>query len=234
LSIDRNDVQVWRVGLRTARCEIEQLRQILSNDELQRAGRFYGQQHRERFILARGTLRRILGRYMNIHPEKLGFSYINSKPEIMPELDGKRLRFNISHAGDYMLAAITADRMIGVDIELISVDRPHLRIAERFFSHRETTTLRALPEPQQIGAFYACWTRKEAYIKARGLGVFRGLDCFSVSLAPGEAAALTETESDPEEIKRWTILDINPASGYRAAAAVEGGDVKFRFYDWKP
>jgi 4'-phosphopantetheinyl transferase len=113
---------------------------------------------------------------------------------------------------------------VGIDLERIRFDLAVVEIAERFFSRRELAMLRALPTELQREAFYRCWTRKEAYIKARGEGLSLPLDQFDVSLAPGEPAAILGTQHDPSEASRWSLRELTPAPGYFAALAVEGHD----------
>src|SRR5207244_5007448 len=105
------------------------------------------------------------------------------------------------------------------------------KVAEHFFSPREVAVLRALPTPLQATACFACWTRKEAYIKATGDGLALPLDQFAVSLAPGEPAALLHTTWDPQEAARWALQDLAPAPGYRAAVAVAGHDWHLTCWD---
>jgi len=120
------------------------------------------------------------------------------------------------------LYAVTRDREVGIDPEFIRRDLEVDQIAERFFSRRETATLRALPTPMREYAFFLCWTRKETYIKARGEGLSPPLDQFDVSLIPGEPAALLSTHPDSSEALRWLLEELPLASGYVAALALEG------------
>jgi 4'-phosphopantetheinyl transferase len=121
---------------------------------------------------------------------------------------------------------------VGIDLERIRFDLAVLEIAERFFSRRELAMLRALPTELQREAFYRCWTRKEAYIKARGEGLSLPLDQFDVSLAPGEPAAVLGTQHDPSEASRWSLRELTPAPGYFAALAVEGHDWGLTCWQW--
>jgi len=234
LTLGRNEVHVWRADLRLPQSEIKRLLSILSKDEHRRATSFRTSYHKGRFIAARGTLRRILSLYLCIQPERLLFTYGNhGKPKLATEINKDWLQFNLSHSGDYALYAVTADRRIGVDIEVVSPKRRHNRIPERFFHPQEIRALRALPKSQQLDAFYTCWTRKEAYIKSRGLKLMSELNRFSIPLEPGKQVTVIEVDHNPENIDRWTIMDINPFSGYRAALAVEGEDIDVSFRLWE-
>jgi 4'-phosphopantetheinyl transferase len=119
-----------------------------------------------------------------------------------------------------------------VDVEQIRNREMDLEIARRFFSLQEVAALEGLPADEQNAAFYVCWTRKEAYIKARGEGLSFPLDQFSVSLAPGQAPALVSHELDPEETRRWDIYNLDLGPGYAGALAVQAGGWVFRQFQW--
>jgi 4'-phosphopantetheinyl transferase len=121
---------------------------------------------------------------------------------------------------------------VGIDLERIRFDLAVAEIAERFFSRREVAMLRTLPTELQRQAFFRCWTRKEAYIKARGEGLSLLLDQFDVSLAPGEPAAILGTQRDPSEASRWSLQKLTPAPGYVAALAVEGHGWRLTCWQW--
>lgn len=228
-----NDVHVWRASLDIPHMEVERLQQTLAPDEEKRARSFYFEKDRRHFIVARGLLRTILGRYLNIEPSALLFRYNTyGKPELVL-LPGKlQVSFNVSHTHGLVLYAVTLQRRIGVDIEHLDAKVGGEDIVEHFFSQREIATFRALSPAQQREAFFRAWTRKEAYIKARGEGLSLPLDQFGVSLAPGEPAALLENQDDPEEVIRWSLQDLLPGAGYLAALAVEGHDWQLTCWQW--
>jgi 4'-phosphopantetheinyl transferase len=228
-----DEVHVWRASLDEPASQIDSFLHTLAADERARAERFYFQRDRERFIAAHGVLRAILGLYLNRAPECLAFRYgSHGKPALAWEHAGDALRFNMSHSNGVSLYAITRGREIGVDLELIRCDLEVEQIAERFFSHSETVTLRALPTNVQKYAFFLGWTRKEAYIKARGQGLSLPLDQFDVSLIPGEPAALLSTQPDSAEALRWSLKELSLASGYAAALAVEGRGWSLSCWQW--
>ena len=227
------EVHVWRAGLNLNASYVHSLTQILSADEQERVNRFYFPKDRDRFIAARGLLRLILARYLNTEPSHLRFSYNPyGKPDFIDESGRNGLRFNLSHSQGIALFAITRGREIGIDLEYIRSDLADSQVAERFFSHREVQALRALPKHSQPVAFFNCWTRKEAYIKARGKGMTLPLDQFDVSLVPGEPAALLYVNDDPEESSHWSLRDLVPGPGYAAALAVEGHDWGLKCWQW--
>jgi 4'-phosphopantetheinyl transferase len=135
------------------------------------------------------------------------------------------LRFNLSHSQDLALYAVTSNREVGVDLEYIQRDFDTRQIAERFFSTREIAALHALPANLQTESFFRCWTRKEAYVKARGEGLSLPLEQFDVSLSPDDPAALLNVAGNPAEVSRWSLRELTPAPGYMAAIAVEGKDL---------
>ena len=205
---------------------------MLTVDERQRAERYIFERDRTHFVVARGLLRVLLGRYLRQEPQYLRFTYgPHGKPALATDTGGGALGFNVSHSHGLALYAVTRGREVGVDVERIRPEVAQEKIAERFFSPREVTVLRALPTPLQAAAFFACWTRKEAYIKAKGEGLALPLDQFDVSLAPGEPAALSHTAWDPQEAACWALQDLAPAPGYRAAVAGAGHDWHLTCWD---
>ena len=220
----RDEVHVWRAELTQKASHVQALLEMLAPDEEGRAGRFLFQRDRDRFIVARGFLRLILSRYLHTEPHRLRFAYSPyGKPSLAQGFHVDRLRFNVSHSENLALYAIAWERELGVDIEYVRADFASDEIAGHFFSRGEASVLRALPPNARTEAFFKCWTRKEAYIKARGEGLSIHLDKFEVAFSPGEAAALLHFESDPLEPSRWLFRDLNPGHGYAAALVVEGG-----------
>ncbi len=229
LLLGNDEVHVWRVALNVEISYLHNLQWLLSADEQVRAKRFYFQKHREYFILTRGLLRMILGRYLEKEPGQLQFGYRPyGKPYLIGEFSHRRLRFNLAHSHGLALYAITQGREVGVDIEYIRPHPANMQIAHRFFSPCEVMALKALPSHLQQEAFFNCWTRKEAHIKARGMGLSFPLNQFSVSLAPGEPAILLNVLEDPQETSRWSLQTLEPGPGYVAALAVEGQDWRLK------
>ena len=223
LSLSSGEVHVWRMRLEQPPDAQEKFSRILDQDERARAGRFHFDKHRRHFVVGRGFLRTLLARYLDTAPEEVRFSY---GPHGKPALDGEhresRLRFNASHSGEWAVYGFVQDHDIGVDVEYVKQDFATEGIAERFFSAGEVQALNGLAEDEKPAAFFRCWTRKEAYIKAIGSGLSHPLDTFDVTLAPGEQAALLRVQLDPEAITRWSLFDLDVETGYAAALAVEG------------
>ncbi len=212
-------VDVWKIALDRPADVVSGLRELLSADELARAAKFRVERGAERYIVGRGVLRTLLGRYTGAPPQSLAFAY-NEYGK--PELHGSDVHFNLSHSHGIALAAVTRGRAIGVDIERIRGDVIGEKIAERFFSPAEARVLASLPADQQAQGFFNCWTRKEAWIKARGAGLSIALNSFEVSLTPGEPARLIATRPDAEEARRWSMEALDCEPGFAAALAVAG------------
>ena len=168
-------------------------------------------------------------------PQQLRFDYTPfGKPHLATDLAQRPVQFNVSHSGELLLIAIVAGRAVGIDVEQIRTDLEVEAIAVHFFSSNEQRVLAKLPGALQVGAFFDCWARKEAYIKARGEGLSLPLDQFDVSLMPGEEARLIETRPDPAEAQRWSLASLDVAEGYKAALAVEGAGWTLNCWDWLP
>ena len=213
------DVHVWRAALDRPPDRVAALAALLSPDERDRAARFHFARDRRRYTVGRGVLRRLLGAYLGVPGDGLVFSY---GPQGKPALASGDLRFNLAHTGAVALYAVTRRREVGVDIEGFRPDFATDEIAERFFSDAERRALRALAPAERCRAFFSCWARKEAYIKALGGGLSIPLDGFDVSLAPGEPAALLATRPIAADAARWTLAEIEAGPDAAAALAVEG------------
>jgi 4'-phosphopantetheinyl transferase len=229
VTLEPGQVDVWKIALDQPSGIVADLRGVLSAGEIERADRFRVNRGAERYIVGRGAIRRLLERYTGLPAKELAFD-LNEFGK--PELPGSEIMFNLSHSHGIALVAVTRGRAIGVDIERIREEVTIDRIAERFFSPAEVRALSALPAHQQAQAFFNCWTRKEAWIKARGQGLSIALNSFEVSLAPGDPARLLATRPDPEEARRWSLAALDCEPGYAAALAVAGelGEVRVADY----
>jgi 4'-phosphopantetheinyl transferase len=227
------EIHVWRATLDVESHQSRALEATLSPEERARASRFIFPRDRDRFIVARGMLRAILARYAGIEPARLQFRYsARGKPSLVPGVGDPDLRFNLSHSQGLALYALARGRELGIDLEWIRPGVADELIAERFFAPREAASLRSLPPSQQAEAFFACWTRKEAYIKAKGEGLYLALQEFEVSLLPGEPAALLNTRGDPAEAARWSLYSLAPGPGFTGALAAEGARCRVLSWQW--
>lgn len=233
-ALPEDEVHVWRTTLDMAVSDVAKLRQILSQDERERADRFHFEADRRRGVIGRGYLRLLLGQILNVPPSELRFEYDEfGKPGLMPKRE-PALEFNISHSGDLILIAIAIGRAVGVDVEKIRNDLDPVGIAAHFFSASECKILASLAGSDRYNAFFACWTRKEAYLKARGIGLSLPLDQFDVSFLPHEAPRLLATRPDPAEAGRWKLEALDVASDHAATLAAAGLAWKLKCWSWSP
>lgn len=227
-----DDVHVWSIPLDPPRDGLSSLVRVLSREERERADRFIAALDRTRFIAGHARLRGILARYLDIVPSAIRFETGSfGKPRLLTDGSGGELRFNFSHSDGLALCAVSRAREVGVDVERIEPSSSLAEIAGRYFSPREAAALAALPPEEQCDAFYACWSRKEAYVKARGRGLSIALDSFDVSLAPDDQDALLADRGE-EDGRAWRICYLSPAGGFAGALAVEGRYAAISRYRW--
>lgn len=211
-------VDVVACGLAIDRSAFESVREYLSPDERARADRFVVARARDRFVVARGRLRQLLGALVGCPPADVRFAVADGgKPALAHP--GGRLCFNVAHSNDLMLCAITLDHEVGVDVEHVRPDVDREAIARRFFARDEVRALEAAPHGLARDAFFACWTRKEAVVKATGEGLARPLDSFAVSVDPARGAMLwcDAGLGRPEE---WSVLPVPLPPAYQGTVAV--------------
>jgi 4'-phosphopantetheinyl transferase len=219
--LGENECHVWKIDLR---CEMTaEMNVSLSRDEHDRAARLHLEKDRERFRTARASLRLILGRYLGLAPASLTFAQTEYGKAFLTNAEADGLLFNLSLSRDIALLAVSRDREVGIDVEFMRPDFATCEVAELFFSVAEVYTLSGLDSDVRTQAFFNCWTRKEAYIKARGEGRSLPLESFDVSLAPGLPVALLRSQFGPSELSRWDLTELFPAPEYAAALAIESG-----------
>jgi 4'-phosphopantetheinyl transferase len=227
------DVHLWRTSLDLQGATLERLNGALDDGEKARAERFRLAEGRARFTAARGILRDILARYAGLEPAGLQFGYQPSgKPFLLAGTGPRDLQFNLSHSHGMGLYAVTLGRPVGVDVERVRQGAEFPRIAERFFTAKEAEALRSCAPHDYADAFFRCWTRKEAFIKASGKGFALGLASFEVSIEPGDSDALLGVTGDPAAWQRWRLADVDVASGFAAAVAVERRELVISCWEW--
>lgn len=212
---------VWRVDLRVSADCAARFIAALSPDERDRADRFRFPEHRERFIAAHGALRDILSRYLDVPAGRLAFSITPHGKPVLAAPGHTWLQFNLSHSGDLALIAVSRDCPVGIDVEQMIPPDNFPRLVEQFFSANENAAFRALPESKRAAAFFAGWTRKEAYVKALGTGVSLPLDHFDVTMDPDTPARLLADRRHPHHVATWSLHTFSPASNYIASLAIE-------------
>jgi 4'-phosphopantetheinyl transferase len=228
-ALPADEVHVWYRPLTQDIPNLGSFHDLLSTNEQEKACRYRFDRHRNEFILTRATLRILLASYLEKSPEQFTFAYsAQGKPSLANETAD--LRFNVSHTDGLAALAFARRREIGVDVEKIRPDCDAAKLAERFFSASEREYIVPLSGHALDEAFFHCWTRKEAFIKAKGGGLSIPLDQFDVSIAEGKPAALLATRPDPAEARRWQLHNLPVQSGYAAALAIsvpnESGDAQ--------
>ncbi len=226
----RCDVAIWLFSLQAPAPARAMLAGLLSTDERERAARFIHDRHRNRYIVAHGAMRCILGETLGRAPGDLVFA---SNAWGKPELTEAGAPFiNLSHTENLGALAIGWRCPIGVDVEQV---RPvEQDVARHSFSPAELAELSRLPQRDWLQGFYRCWTRKEAVIKALGLGLAQPLDAFDVTLAPDAPPRLLRLAGHPEAPSQWQLAHFAPADDILGAfaAPLSGHEISFR--RWTP
>ncbi len=211
----RRDVQIWGIWLTAPDSVVGQYQLLLSVDERQRSDRFGSAKLKSLYVLSRSGLRILLGHYLNSSPEKIELTHRpNGKPELRSAVP---LRFNVSHSGQMAVYAFTVGCELGIDIEELRPLEDAEAIAARHFSNAEISELRSLEGEERNLAFFRCWTRKEAYLKAIGEGLTVPLDLFQVTLLPETPARLVHIGGDIAAAGDWIFHNLDMAPGYVGA-----------------
>ena len=212
------DIDVWAMRLDLTSDQVQLRMQLLSDDEASRAARFHFERDRRRFIVARSTLRMLLGEYLGTVPTAIKFTYgAAGKPEIAP--GGGSFHFNLSHSSERALIGISSSRPLGVNIEYLHREIDHRALSERFFSHAECAALDLLPEHARKRLFFSYWTRKEAVAKACGEGLSLPFERLNVAIPPGSSSDLSATVVVREHDRVWRICATEVSDDYIAAIA---------------
>lgn len=231
-TLDRNHLHIWAVRVEDPPHPYGVLRELLTQEERERADRFHFEADRQRSVLGRGLLRVLLGHFLDAAPAELVFSYgEQGKPRLGGNIEGG-VEFNVSHSGEWVILGLCVGRSVGVDVEQIREMTDMESLAERYFAPAEVRALRSLDVAERREAFFTCWTRKEAYVKAVGAGFSMDLDTFEVSVRPLESASLLTIDGSAQLAAEWTLWGGTPAVGYVAAAAVARGGVKVTSHFW--
>jgi 4'-phosphopantetheinyl transferase len=233
--LERGEIHVWLARLDTDVAAVQSMHGVLSTEERDRAARFKIESGAERYTMARGFLRRLLGMYLQRDPASLAFTYNSyGKPALSEPsnlVPNGRLCFNLSHSAGLALYAFTWEGDLGVDIEKYREEVLREKLADRFFSSQEAEELAALHPADQLRGFFTCWTRKESYIKARGDGLSRSLNSFAVSLRPQEPPALRWCQDDPAATLRWRVWDVAVPPGYAASLMAPATALRCRRFE---
>jgi 4'-phosphopantetheinyl transferase len=226
LIAQNNRVHLWLVNLNLADRQVQELTNILSKDERERANRYKFARHKDSFVVARSTLRKILSIYLKIAPEFLEFDYSDrGKPFLSAKFQKDNLQFNLSHSQELAIYAITMNEKIGIDLEYIRPMSDAENIAKRFFSANEYNWISSLTGAAQREAFFRCWTAKEAYLKATGEGIGGSLDRVEVDFKNPSSIRIRDNSN-------WLLYNFIPQSNYMATVAVENSAIEFSYWQF--
>ncbi|MFC4097878.1 4'-phosphopantetheinyl transferase family protein [Euzebyella saccharophila] len=224
-----NSVDIWSIDTAKFPHDLTSYFQLLSQEEQLRSQRFKFEKDKRLNILARSGLRLLAGQYLNCTPVSIQMGYAAyDKPYF---LDYPEFKFNISHSGEMVVLAFVIKLELGVDVEYIKTDFEVMEIADNFFASDEIENLKKIEKELQFEAFYRCWTRKEAFIKAKGSGLSFPLADFSVTI--GEKAELLATRWDENEKNEWSLSSFMPKKDYVGALAVHVPVKTINYHEWK-
>jgi 4'-phosphopantetheinyl transferase len=218
-----DEVHIHFAHLDLDKAEMTRLERFLDQSERARANRLQNFLARNRFIAGRGFLHETLAGYLGVGPEEIWLAEGEwGKPHLAARAGSGTLSFNLSHAADFAMLAVSRERDVGIDVERVVEELQFHAMARLFLSLRERTELSSLPKAEQAAAFFRCWTRKEAYLKGCGKGFMQPSDSFDVSLLPGQPPALLAHRTFPDDPACWSLLDIPVPPEYFASLAFAG------------
>lgn len=220
------EIQLWSIDINPASHEPAELLSLLSDDELKRAERFRFEKHRHRWIAGRAMLRIILSAMTQRSPESVAFEYgEHAKPYLPYSSDHERIHFNLTHSSDLALLAVTAVGPVGIDVERIKPLSNIDAVVSRFFSPAERDAFRSVTgDIDRLRAFYACWTRKEAYLKALGCGISEPTDTFDVTFGSDSEPEITAIDGNNDAARDWLLFDLKVTPGFVGALAIRSKD----------
>lgn len=225
-----DELQLWLADLDRPPVPLHRLAAVLDPEERARAARFRFDVHRDRFVAGRGLLRLLLGRMTGRRPEQLAFRYGAKGKPFLVESPG--LQFNLSNSANGVLIAVARGPELGVDLEALRPLDDAEALVERFFAPSERSTFARLPPEARLAGFFSGWTRKEAYVKARGDGLSLPTTEFEITLDPAAPARLERFEREPGEVGRWSFAAFEPARQFLGAVAVEGRERELASRFW--
>lgn len=216
--INDKQVHIWLVT--TKNYLASNFADYLDEQEKQRAQSFKFNRDRDCFIGSHAALRILLGKYCNCAPKTIAYKYNAHRKPILA--DEQKIQFNLSHSRDLAIIAISKNHPIGIDIEYMQKKDILCDLAQRFFSPQEYAEYLSLPDAQKTAGFYNCWTRKEAFVKALGIGITCPLKSFTVNMDPTKSAKVLLTDNNQGKTDQWKLFGFNPTTDYCAAVAWHG------------
>lgn len=233
ISLRSPEIHIWRIDLTQPIERCTKFEELLASEEIEKRNRFCFQRDRVRFAISHVATRDILSRYVRANPRVIRFrNNAFGKPELSPDFNLPGISFNLSHSGNWAILALAHSIAIGIDIEEVHSDFLPLEVAQHFFSELEVRVLSALSESERMYAFFECWTRKEAYLKARGGGLAIPLGSFDVSFGIGQKPLLLAVRPECEDKRQWTLYDCEVDEGYKAALIAEGHNHQLKYWNW--
>ncbi len=231
LQLDTAYIDVWRSRIDLAKSDVAAYAGTLSRQERERAAKFTFPDKYEEYVVTRGLLRKALSHVLKRSPGTFQFDYTASrKPYLSCSAGDAPVSFNVSHSHGQALVAISVDRNIGIDIEKIRAEVEYEKLARRFFSGAEFEALMRCPPEQRVVAFFATWTRKEAFVKAVGKGIAFGLSEFDVNVNPVEAPVMLATRWNPQHVSKWFMATVDTDENYQATLVADGGEFQMRLW----
>jgi 4'-phosphopantetheinyl transferase len=230
LHLTSEEVHVWCVIVNHFFSQIDLFAEVLDKDEKKKADSFYFQRDRIQYITSHTILRKILAGYLHTDPSKIMYQKNEYGKPALENSEEVQLEFNMAHSKDLALFAFALDKKVGIDIEYVNPEFTAFDIAERFFTQHENKELFGLPLEFRRRGFFNCWTRKEAFIKATGLGLSTPLNSFHVSLIPGEPAFLFHNDSARTQITEWSLKEIKLNRNYTGALCTLGAGYAIRYH----
>jgi 4'-phosphopantetheinyl transferase len=232
-AVKRGEVHIWIAQAAASQRAASELEETLSPEEHAAASRFRFQEHRLNYVFAHGVLRDILSRYLAREPSDIRLEADTFGKPFLSDSDARKfLTFNMSHSSEVVVVALACGRQIGVDVEKMRPLNDLAGIAESNFTPQERAFLSHHRPENQGCAFFRCWVRKEAYIKAVGRGLSIPLNTFDTSIPEGQAGRLLPHTADAPEAKRWWLADLDVPAGYSGAVAVEDGFDRLSYHTW--
>ena len=231
LRLDNACVDVWRSQIDLSAAKISEYRSMLCEEELKRTEKFTFPNKQEEYVVTRGLLRSALALVLKEDPASFSFKYSeSSKPYLTTEVDRQAVAFNVSHSHGQALVAISLDRKLGVDIEKIRPEVEYEKLAERFFSKAEHKALMQCAAEERVAAFFATWTRKEAFVKAVGKGIAFGLSEFDVNVDANAPPKMLHTRWDADDVNNWHMANIESVNSHMATVVADGRAFKLRLW----
>ncbi len=227
-----DEVHLWRASLKNCAGAVKRFSAALAEDEHERALRYGCQATRARFVVGRGLLRTVLARYLSQPAQEIRFRLNSQGKPTLADPSPPLLHFNVSHSHELVLIAVTRRGEVGIDVERIRPFANDLGLAERYFSAQECGLLRRLAPERRTEAFFHAWTRKEACLKALGVGLSYGLDRVEVTIGPDDPVRLVRLDGEEEHAAPWSLLGLAPAPGYVGALALKSQGYRLVGWHW--